>query len=175
MKPSSSPSLLEAPLQALMNSHQHTLTQCTVLLTLVKHIEGGSCTVETQSTARELLHYFDTAVYESQVIEEQNLFPALIESMAGSDAVCLRGITQGLSDRLHALDRHWRHRLRSPLMSIAEGKTVELSATDARTFADDYAVYVECCDEELIPMAERLLTDPEIASLGRIMHGHSNT
>lgn len=43
------------------------------------------------------MRYFDTAARHHED-EEQDLFPALLESMAGSDAVCLRELTASLCE-----------------------------------------------------------------------------
>ena len=40
---------------------------------------------------------FDTSARHHHDDEERDLFPALIESMAGSDAVCLRELTAALT------------------------------------------------------------------------------
>lgn len=164
------PPLHEAPLQALASSHQHSLAQCAALQALVKHIEAYGSDTQAQLAAQDILHHFDITARECQASEEQDLYPALIESMAGSDAVCLRAMTEGLSDMLHTLDQRWRNQLRSPLLHIADGDPAELSATDVQAFSDEYTAYAERSDSELLPMAERLLSDAEIERLGQAMH-----
>lgn len=161
--------LQEAPIQALVSNHQRTLAQCGALHTLAQTLLTHGSDTTTQAAAQDILHYFDTTARDCQADEEQVLFPALIESMAGSDAVCLHGITEGLSDMLRALDRRWRHQLRAPLLRIAKGESAELPSADLQAFSEEYTAYTERCDTELLPMAERLLTDPEIALLGQAM------
>ena len=161
--------LQEAPIQALTSNHRRTLAQCAALHALAQTLLMHGSNASTQSAAQDILHYFDTTARDCQADEEQDLFPALIESMAGSDAVCLRGMTEGLSDMLRALDRRWRHQLRAPLLRIAKGESAELPSADLQAFSEEYAAYAERCDTELLPMAERLLTDPEIALLGQAM------
>lgn len=167
--------LPKAPIQALINSHLLTLAKCAGLLALAEHVETHGSDTQAQAGARGFLHYFDTQARTTRENEEQNVFPALIESMAGSDAVCLRGMTEGLTDMLHELDRHWRTQLRPPLLSLAEGKPAELPAAALHAFCDSYAAYIERANSELLPMAERLLTDPEIALLGQAMYRRRNT
>lgn len=161
--------LHEASIQALANSHQRTLAQCTALHALAQYLLVHGSDASAQSAAQDLLHYFDITARASQTDEEQGLFPALIESMAGSDAVCLRGMTEGLSDMLHALDRRWRYQLRAPLLRIAEGESAELPPAELQAFCNEYAAYTERCDTELLPMAERLLSDAELELLEQAM------
>jgi hypothetical protein len=46
------------------------------------------------------MRYFDVAARQHHEDEEQDLYPALLESMAGSDAICLRqvGFHRALSE-----------------------------------------------------------------------------
>lgn len=162
--------LQEAPIQALASNHQRTLAQCAALHALAQTLLIHGSDISAQSAAQDLLHYFDTTARDCQADEEQHLFPALIESMAGSDAVCLRGMTEGLSDMLHALDRRWRHQLRPPLLRIAKGESAELPPADLQAFSEEYVAYTECCDTELLPMAERLLSNAELELLEHAMH-----
>lgn len=171
--------LHEAPIQALASSHQRSLAQCAALHALAQHLLAHGSDAQAQSAARDSLHYFDVTARLAQADEEQDLFPALIESMAGSDAVCLRGMTEGLCNMLHDLDRRWRHQLRAPLLRISEGESAELPPADLLAFSREYALYTERCDTELLPMAERLLSDAELELLGQAMRarrslrGHS--
>lgn len=96
--------------------------------------------------------WFDGPAPEQHRILQQLLFPALIESMAGSDAVCLKGMTQGLSELGQALDQRW-HAIRDHL-GDATTATTALPA-----WIDDYQTYLQQADEELLPMASRLLDD----------------
>ncbi|RDE50265.1 MAG: hypothetical protein DVS81_12415 [Candidatus Accumulibacter meliphilus] len=52
--------------------------------------------------------YFDSAARHHHADEEDDLFPALIESKAGSDAICLREVIDGLKADQRALKACWR-------------------------------------------------------------------
>src|SRR3546814_9999059 len=71
------------------------------------------------------MRYFDTSAIQHHADEEVDLFPALIESMAGSDAVCIRELTDGLCADHRKLEAGWR-RLRETLAKIGQGQAVTL-------------------------------------------------
>ena len=115
-----------------------------------------------------MMRYFDTAARQHHADEEDDLFPALIESMAGSDAICLREIIDGLKADHRALEACWRH-LRGILERIAAGEQVSLVADDVEALAVRYERHIEREEKELLPMAARLLSDDDLARIGRAM------
>ncbi len=98
-------------------------------------------------------------------ILERRLFPALIESMAGSDAVCLKGMTGGLARGRADLDRRW-HQAARLLERTAPDDPANPAARDAlAAWADDTLAWLKRADEELLPMADRLLDGTALAEL----------
>lgn len=83
----------EVPLEMLAACHLRVQDQCSTLLRLVTHIAAHGPDRPAQEAATAVMRYFDTSARHHHDDEERDLFPALIESMAGSDAVCLRELT----------------------------------------------------------------------------------
>ncbi|MCZ4331180.1 hypothetical protein [Castellaniella denitrificans] len=108
-----------------------------------------------------LAAWIDGPARAAHDILEQRLFPALIESMAGSDAVCLKAMTGGLVRDRADLDRRWRQTARPAL----DGVTVAAVGVDLATWADDYLAWLARADGELLPMAARLLDDAALDAL----------
>lgn len=159
---------VDAPLQMLAAGHQHLALQCDALLRLVAHIAARSAEEEAQQAAQRIVRAFNSARRDHMEDEELDLFPALIESMAGSDAVCLRELTQGLAHEHDLIDAAWRP-LSAALERIAAGEAVALPAGAVEDFVALYRRHLEREDAELLPMAARLLTDADIARLSRAM------
>ncbi|MCB1941692.1 MAG: hemerythrin domain-containing protein [Candidatus Accumulibacter sp.] len=158
----------EAPLEMLAACHRRIEAQCTSLRRLVPHLLAHGADDAARTAAIRLMRYFDTAARQHHADEEDDLFPALIESMAGSDAICLRETIDGLTADHRALEACWRH-LRAILERIAAGEFVPLPVDDVEALAVRYERHIEREESELLPMATRLLSDAELAGVGRAM------
>lgn len=148
--------------------HGRIETQCATLRRLVPHLLVHGVDEEARAAATRIIRYFDTSALHHHADEEDDLFPALIESMAGSDAICLRDMIDGLTADHRALAACWRH-LRAILERIAAGERVPLLFDDVEALAVRYERYIEREEKELLPMAARLLSDDDLARIGRAM------
>jgi hemerythrin-like domain-containing protein len=158
----------EVPLEMLAACHLRVQEQCATLQRLARHVGAHGSDAQACSAAAGVMRYFDTAARHHHDDEEIDLFPALIESMAGSDAVCLRDLTEALMRDHRELDRRWRA-LRAVLEQVAAGAPVQLDATEVDAFVDRYAAHIAREEAELLPMAERLLGDDALEHIGRAM------
>jgi len=102
--------------------------------------------------------WFDGPAAAQRRLLTETLCPALIESMAGSDAVCLKGMTRGLADRDASLGRRW------PGIRAALGRG-DADPAALAAWVEDYQAYLRYADEELLPMADRLLDDQALQQL----------
>ena len=121
------------PLAPFWQAHESTLRQCEALERLVFYL--GQCEPDAQSrrASAELLHYFDTMALQDHGREEELLYPALVESMAGSDAVCLREMVASLTRQHRLLEAKWAG-LRRQVVAIAAGQDVPGVVSDAEEF-----------------------------------------
>ena len=158
----------EAPLAMLSACHTRVQRQCDTLMRLVPHLDTHGADPSAQQAAQAVLRYFDTAARHHHEDEEQDLFPALIESMAGSDAVCLREIIDALCAEHRLLERRWAL-LREPLLRIADGTATPLDAVDVPGFVVLYAQHIAREEDTLLPMAARLLDADALARMGLTM------
>ena len=158
----------EAPIEMLSACHHRIERQCETLRRLVPHLARNGADDQARDAAAAVLRYFDTAAVQHHADEEEDLFPALLESMAGSDPVCLRDLTGFLSSEHRQLAARWR-RLRAALRGIVAGETQMLDGAEVEAFASLYASHIEREEKELLPMAQRLLGDAELDAVGRAM------
>lgn len=158
----------EAPLEMLAACHGRVERQCATLLRLAAHLPLHGADEQARSAAGNVMRYFDTSARQHHEDEEIDLFPALLESMAGSDAVCLRELTEGLTREHRQFEVMW-HGLRAMLQRLADGENIVLDAASVKAFTDAYAKHIEREETELLPMAARLLDAAQIATMGGAM------
>lgn len=127
--------------------------------------------------AAALLACFDAAAPRQQAVETGCLFPALVEAMAGSDAVCLRQMTQALAAEQQQLQTRWR-RLRASLWPAPPAAATpptdadaDAQVTDLQAFAAQQTAHSQRMLAELLPLAGRLLDDAALAGLGQALAG----
>ena len=158
----------EVPLEMLAACHGRVQQQCDTLTRLCAHLLDHGSDQPAQEAARAVLRYFDTAARHHHEDEEQDLFPALLESMAGSDAVCLRELTASLCTDHRALERRWAA-LRQKLLPVVDGTASTLADADVPEFVQRYAQHIAREESELLPMAARLLGAAELDRIGLAM------
>jgi hemerythrin-like domain-containing protein len=158
----------EVPLEMLSACHGRVQAQCDTLRRLLPHLAANSADRAAQEAATAVMRYFDTAAVHHHADEETDLFPALLESMAGSDAVCLREMTQALASEHRELERRWRL-VRQGLQDVLTGNAAALAAATVQDFIGLYASHIEREEKELLPMAQRLLSDAELERIGLAM------
>lgn len=158
----------EVPLEMLAACHGRVEAQCDTLERLLPHVAAHGADRAAREAAAAVMRYFDSAARHHHEDEEAELFPALLEAMAGSDAVCVRELTAALAADHRTLEAHWL-RLRNSLQQLVAGETADLAAADAPGFIAAYRAHLVREDAELLPMAARLLDDAALGRIGRAM------
>ena len=158
----------EVPLEMLAACHGRVQSQCETLGRLVVHLGQHGADQPAQQAAAAVMRYFDTAARHHHADEEVDLFPALIESMAGSDAVCLRELTASLVADHRELEHRWSG-LRRQLEPVATGQAAMLAGDAVEAFVGLYERHIAREESELLPMAQRLLSDQELDRIGLAM------
>lgn len=157
----------EAPLEMLLACHERIRRQCATLLRLRSHLAAHGADAAAGSAARGVMRYFDRAARDHHEDEEQDLFPALAEAVAGSDPVCLRQLVDSLTADHRELARLWGP-VRQWLAAVAGG-TAPLDTAPLDAFAELYQRHAAREEQELLPMASRLLGAQELDRIGRAM------
>ncbi|WP_397475363.1 hemerythrin domain-containing protein [Pusillimonas sp.] len=170
----SSPSAgFDEPVDMLSACHDKLRSRCDTLTRLPGHVALHGADEQARSAAQSILRYFDGPALYHHADEEEDLFPALLESVAGSDATCLRGLFDKLSAEHRLLESQWQS-LRPLLVKLHEGDPVNLPEHAVQGFVQGYAEHLVCEDQELLPMARRLLGDAALEQMGKAMQARRN-
>lgn len=156
------------PLALLSACHGRIARQCATLDRLAAHVAAHGSDAAAQTAAASVARYFDTAAVHHHEDEEKDLFPALIESMAGSDAGCLHALVQGLVAEHRRLAGLWTP-LRQAMSEISAGRPAVLPLEQVRAFTEAYAAHIQREEDELLPMAARLISDDVLVEIGQAM------
>lgn len=159
---------LESPLELLSACHDRMERQFATLRRLVPHLAEHGVDEAARTAAENVMRYFDTSAKHHHADEEEDLFPALIESMAGSDAVCLRDMTERLKADHRALEMAWQY-VRCVLEKVARGEFARLASDDVEALVGQYEHHIEREEKELLPMAARLLSEDDLNRIASAM------
>jgi hypothetical protein len=154
---------------------QRILQRCEMLQLLVKTIQESAADDRTGIALDVLSRSFEATLALHRLDHEMDLFPALEESMAGSDALCIREMARGLGEQHRALEAQW-WQVRAALADFLEGRRGDLPIAEADALLALCRHLVAFEDQELLPMARRLLDEPALQRLKQAMRerrGHA--
>lgn len=151
------------PLEMLLACHGKILQQCDTLGKLTLRLAMSGCDEQVQQAAAGILRYFDTAGQFHHQDEEENLFPAL----RNCPTVNIDLLQKLLFEHISLL-AVW-HDLRKVLIKLSAGENVLLETTLVEEFINSYTKHIITENKELLPLAARLLSEQQLALIGRKM------
>ena len=131
---------------------------------LARRSSGTPVETSERNAASAALAWFDRCISVHHRVLEDTLFPELVESMAGSDPVCLRELAASATAGHRAVESLWRS-LRPACVALSRGVSAALEADVATALVEACRANFERAARDLIPMAERLLDDAALARL----------
>ena len=159
---------IDAPLLALAEGHGRLLRHCESLTRLHAMVAGGGVDHLARAMAAELRRELDRATARLHQDEELALFPALLESMAGSDAVCIRQMVDARAEEHREIESRWLG-LDQWLQAVEAGEPALPPPGTVEAFVALCQAHLEQEDGELLPMAERLLSDDALEGIAESM------
>ena len=158
----------EVPLEMLSACHGRVERQCQTVLRLVPHLVANGPDQTAREAAQNVMRYFDTSAKHHHADEEEDLFPALLQSAPEAKLPRLRELVAALCAQHRELEQAWA-RLRLKLEGILLGTTSELDAGEAARMVGLYRQHIAREEEELLPLAARILGTAQLDSVGRAM------
>lgn len=162
----------DRPLQLLHACHGKLMHQCGTLRNLTAHLSQHGCDGQAQQAAQAILRYFTTAALLHHQDEEEDLFPALRAAVPLDDPHMV-GLLGKLLAEHTALEAQWQV-LQPLLQQLAAGTGAELPAEQVEMFVTGYFAHIAMEEQELLPVAEYLLTPSQLAGMGQRMAARRN-
>jgi hemerythrin-like domain-containing protein len=158
----------EVPLEMLSACHGRVERQCQTLLRLVPYFAANGPDQAAREAAQNVMRYFDTSARHHHADEEEDLFPALLQSAPDTELARLRGLIDALRAQHRELEQAWGQ-LRWKLEGILLGTKPELDADEVGRLVELYRSHIAREEEELLPLAGRLLGEAQLDAVGRAM------
>jgi hemerythrin-like domain-containing protein len=158
----------EAPLEMLAACHGRVERQCQTLLRLVPHLAANGPDQAAREAARNIMRYFDTSARHHHADEEEDLFPTLLQSEPNAGLEPLRGLIDALCAQHRQLEQAWAA-VRHKLDGISLGTIAELDTGEVTRLVELYRSHIAREEEELLPLAARVLAESQLDTVGRAM------
>lgn len=160
--------LLDQPFQLLDDCHGGIRTRCQLIERIAGQLKARAPDMALREAAHAAMRFFDTTVEAHHRDEEEDLFPALLASVPEAE----RDATRALIARLRAdhvrLDTQWRALRRHLVLLVAVGNR-GLTPVQAAEFRRAYERHVAVEENEVLPLARRVLGPESVATLGTHM------
>ena len=158
----------EVPLEMLSACHGRVERQCETLLRLAPHLAANGPDQAACEAAQNVMRYFDTSARHHHADEEEDLFPALLQSAPDAKLPQLRELIAALCAQHRELEQAWAG-LRLKLEGILLGTSSGLDAGEAGRLVGLYRQHIAREEEELLPLAARILGAAQLDRIGRAM------
>ncbi len=160
--PSAAPDFSD-PLGLLRACHQRILAHGATLERLVEHLRTHGVDSDARKAAGQVHRYFSTAGRHHHQDEEQDLFPILARQ------------SLKLADRVHRLRREHQQmdalwaRLGPELERLGNISDLDAFGRLVDEFVEAYRGHIERENEELLDVAQHVLSTEQLKKLGRSM------
>ena len=158
----------EVPLEMLSACHSRVERQCQTLRRLVPHLAANGPDQAAREAALAVLRYFDTSARHHHADEEEDLFPALLQFAPAVELAPLQQLIDALLAQHRELELAWTQ-VRWMLEGIWLGTAPELGADEVAHMVGLYERHIAREEEELLPLAKRVLGDAQLDVVGRAM------
>jgi pyridoxamine 5'-phosphate oxidase len=159
---------LDQPIAVLKHCHDRIRKQLGTLRNLLAHLPNAGADLEAQQAAAAVLRYFNQAAPHHHADEEVDLLPMLQATARGADADLLADLVPQILAQHERMHNDW-HAIEVQLEAIASGASDRLSGAAVTAFSDAYSAHMEQEETHIAPMAKRLFSAGQMASLGQAM------
>lgn len=158
----------DQPIAVLKHCHDRIRKQIKTLQNLLTHLPQHGADTQAQHAADAVLRYFEQAAPNHHADEEQDLMPMLQHTAADDDATLLQNLVPRIMAEHQQMEVLW-NALAPQLHAIAAGTSGALSSSDVAAFSALYTAHMETEETNIAPMAKRIFSPAQMATLGQAM------
>ncbi|AUN95016.1 hemerythrin domain-containing protein [Pseudazoarcus pumilus] len=159
---------LDEPLEMLFACHDRVRARIDTLERLARWLPEHGADEQARQAATAVLRYFDQAAVNHHLDEERDLFPAMRARVEAAEAARLAALEARILDEHRLLAARWAA-MREPLLAIAAGESAELGTDAVAAFRAAYSEHIALEEAEVLPWAERILGQGELAAMSATM------
>jgi pyridoxamine 5'-phosphate oxidase len=158
----------DQPIAVLKHCHDRIRKQLRTLEKMLDHLPEFGADRDARQGATAVLRYFNSAAAQHHADEEQDLLPMLRATAQGDDALTLESMLPEIVQEHLQMEAIWLA-LAQQLSEIASGASSTLSGDNVRQFVALYTAHMEKEEAHIAPMAKRLFSPEQMATLGQAM------
>lgn len=163
------PAGFDEPLAALSACHRRIEKQMATLVRLQQHVANNGFDDDARIAAAGILRYFIEAAPHHHADEETDLCPKVLRAAeASADRAWAFDLVSHLLVDHRNMELAWA-RVRTALEALQAGETAELDSETCENLVRIYSSHIAREDNELFPLAARLLSKEDLEALGRAM------
>lgn len=163
------------PVGMLAACHGRVRKQCATLKALMPHLKTKGADDEAAAAAHRVMRYFDEAAVHHHADEEEDLFPRLMKAaqtakVSATEKSDVQALLERLQQEHASIGTVWQT-LRAYLLKVRSHQLPDLVAMQPliEQFTQAYEAHTALEDEQLLPLAARMLEANALESLGQQM------
>ena len=161
---------LQSPLDDFSGCHEGIIANLDRLRELLAMIDQDAGNPRIRETAGKLLKFFDEVVYTHHAEEEQELFPAVMDSARDdNEASEARAHIERLVAEHRELESMWKQ-IEGDIWRLSRGRKAMLDRELATRLARRYLKHAEFEEQVFLPLSARMLSKTDLSSLGMSLH-----
>ncbi|HRQ58032.1 MAG TPA: hemerythrin domain-containing protein [Azoarcus taiwanensis] len=158
----------DEPLEMLTACHERLHAQLETLRRLSRWLPEHGVDEPARRAAASVIRYFDHAAVNHHMDEEQDLFPLLLRKVSADRRYALVALIDWIKEDHQRMFAAWAD-MKTRLEALVAGEAFELSNDVVDAFCERYVMHTDREESELLPHAQALLDEEDLAALGQTM------
>lgn len=162
LNPNQKAATWDEPIEMLYACHSKVKKFCEQLTRLPEYLAQHGCNDIAQTTAKQILTYFNQAAPLHHDDEELDFFPLLAQHAPQAQATI-----DELTRQHHVLYANWRE-MSGELNALLSGSQVTLNRETIARFTSGYTQHIEL-EEPLFELGKQHIPENQLREIGKIM------